>query len=132
MNSLWESSTWDKKFWCNLLGNWFPGKVRSYGGESIDSNESNYNRLQSNDNRLEIWGRVGWMLHHPDCNHLHRWLLVAIHQFHESKRKGIRDCECCYPCTFSEPGRDWKYISPYKTPSLIGPFRQPELAEWVR
>ena len=74
----------------------------------------------------------GGMVCHSDHKYCLQRLLLVICQFSESERRGISDCERIFlrPC-FEKTGRDLKWVSPHKTPSLIGPLTQPELVEWL-
>ena len=75
---------------------------------------------------------MGWMVCHSDHKYCLQRLLLVICQFYESERRGINDCERIFLCPcFEKAGKDLKSISPHETPSLIGPFTQPELLEWL-
>ena len=69
---------------------------------------------------------VEWMVCYSNSKPVLQRLLLAIHQFFETERQEISDCErCCFFLCFVEAGRDQNNANPNNTPSFIRPTTQP-------
>ena len=73
-------------------------------------------RVESNDNRLRLLGKVERMVFYSDSKHLEQYV--------------ISNCKYCYLCPCSREARPFSNsFIPGNISSLIGPLSQTELAE---